>query len=121
MFYRGRVRPSKPASFLGMIVGIVFVIIGFTMVMPMGGIFGVLWTVIAIAITGYHGYNLFSSQGAAEWEVDVRPDRPLNRSMEEAGVDFEEKLRKLERLRREGLITEEEFKQKRDEVMRDKW
>jgi hypothetical protein len=35
--------------------------------------------------------------------------------------DFETRLRKLEALKRDGLLSEEEYRAKRDEVMREKW
>ena len=35
--------------------------------------------------------------------------------------DFETRLRKLNRLKEDGLITEEEFQKKREEILREKW
>ncbi len=35
--------------------------------------------------------------------------------------DFEEKLRKLENLRTDGLISDEEYEKKRKEIMNEKW
>jgi hypothetical protein len=36
-------------------------------------------------------------------------------------ADFETKLRKLESLKKDSLITEEEYKVKRKEIMNEKW
>ncbi|WP_409343251.1 SHOCT domain-containing protein [Paenibacillus sp. MBLB4367] len=155
MFYGGRVRPSKAASLMGMIVGSVFVILGVTTVIPIFGWFGFLWTFIAVAIAGYHAFNFFSRSGAAAWEFDVRTRGGRNGSSgrlsrgggyagqpmrtghsvrtgqsvsagksslaSPAADDFESKLRKLDGLRRDGLITEEEFAAKRKELMEQKW
>jgi len=35
--------------------------------------------------------------------------------------NFESRLRKLESLKKDGLITEEEYQQKRGEIMKEKW
>ncbi len=43
-----------------------------------------------------------------------------NRSISVSG-DFETRLRKLNTLREDGLITEEEFQKKREEILREKW
>jgi len=40
---------------------------------------------------------------------------------ETATEDFETKLRKLESLKKDGLITDEEYIQKRKEIMDEKW
>ncbi|WP_084605799.1 SHOCT domain-containing protein [Tepidibacter formicigenes] len=36
-------------------------------------------------------------------------------------LDFEVKLRKLNDLMKDGLINEEEFKRKREEILSEKW
>ena len=86
---RVRVRPSKSQSLVGMIGGVVFVIIGFSL-MPMMGVFGIIWTLIALAISGLHAYNFFSNKGVASWEIDVDSN---NVAAKREG-DFEAKLRK---------------------------
>lgn len=61
---RVRVKPSKSQSFVGMIAGGVFVIIGFSTV-PKARIFGIVWTLMVIVIAGMHAYNYFSNKGVA--------------------------------------------------------
>ena len=118
-----RVKPSKPASLFGMIVGIVFVLIGLFIVIPSAGMFGVFWTLIAVGITGFQAYNFFGDKGVASWEIDI--DTGANAEMNNRSVsvsdDFETRLRKLNRLKEDGLITEEEFQKKREEILREKW
>lgn len=63
MFKRGRVRPSKGSSIVGMIGGVIFIFIGVTTVIPMAGLFGMFWTLMAVVITGSHAYNVFSEKG----------------------------------------------------------
>lgn len=118
-----RVKPSKPASLFGMIVGIVFVFIGLFVAIPSAGMFGVFWTLIAVGITGFQAYNFFGDKGVASWEIDI--DTGANAEMNNRSVsvsgDFETRLRKLNRLKEDGLITEEEFQKKREEILREKW
>lgn len=36
-------------------------------------------------------------------------------------VTFDERLRKLEQIKKEGLITDQEYQKKREEIMKDLW
>ncbi len=118
---RVRVRPSKLASVMGMIVGTVFVGIGIVVVIPIFGPFGILWTLVAAAIGIFSAVNVFSERGIAttEIDIDIEGDDILGRQSEQ--LPFDERLRKLEQLRTEKLITELEFQQKRAELMAMKW
>ncbi|WP_425800884.1 SHOCT domain-containing protein [Desulfitobacterium sp. Sab5] len=113
---RVRVKPSKSQSFVGMIAGGVFAIIGFS-VFWRAGLFGVIWTLMALAITGLHAYNYFSNKGIASWEIDVEANSQLTSEKD----DFEFRLRKLNRLKEDGLITETEFEKKRAEIIKSRW
>lgn len=117
MFKRGRVRPSKGSSIVGMIGGIIFILIGVTTAIPMAGLFGVFWTLIAVVITGTHAYNVFSEKGFSQYEVDVE----VTDSYQEKGESFDAKLRNLKALKDDGLINEEEYDVKRKEILSDKW
>jgi len=118
-----RVKPSKPASLFGMIVSIVFVFIGLFVVIPNAGMFGVFWTLIAVGITGFQAYNFFGDKGVASWEIDIDTGANAETNNQSTSVsgDFETRLRKLNRLKEDGLITEEEFQKKREEILREKW
>ncbi|MGE5701328.1 MAG: SHOCT domain-containing protein [Clostridia bacterium] len=118
MLRRGRVRPSKAQSVLGMIFGGAFILIGVMIVIPTFSWFGVLWTLGAVAITGFNAYNVFSQKGASFYEIDVET---AGSEQSPGGDDFETKLRKIERLRQEGLLTQEEYQRKREEILREKW
>lgn len=117
MFKRGRVRPSKGASIVGMIGGIIFILIGITTVIPMAGLFGVFWTLVAVVITCSHAYNVFSEKGFSRYQVDVE----VTDSYQGKEESFDEKLRKLKALKDDGLINEEEYEVKRKEILNDKW
>ena len=118
-----RVKPSKPVSLFGMIVGIVFVFIGLFVAIPIAGMFGVFWTLIAVGITGFQAYNFFGDKGVASWEIDIDTGANAETNNQSTSVsgDFETRLRKLNRLKEDGLITEEEFQKKREEILREKW
>jgi hypothetical protein len=113
---RVRVKPSKSSSLMGMIVGGVFVLIGLTTAIPMAGGFGIFWTLAALGITGVNAYNFFSANGVATWEIDSD-----NNDRNQSNTDFETKLRSLNKLLEDGLISEEEFQKKRDDIINQKW
>src|SRR5262245_51095461 len=106
-----RVKPSRPQAALAMVVGIVFVGIGLFVVIPTFGPFGIFWTLVAAALTVFFAMNVFSQRGFAHTEVEVEKGAGLL----EGDVPFDERLRRLERLRDEQLISEEEYKRKRQE------
>jgi UPF0716 family protein affecting phage T7 exclusion len=102
---------------VGVIAGTFFIFIGLTIAIPGAGWFGVLWTLGAIAITAFNAWNLLSDRGVSLYDVDVdvREEKPP------APEAFDSKLRKLARLREDGLITDEEFQRKRAEILNEKW
>lgn len=117
MFKRGRVKPSKGSSIVEMIGGIIFILIGVTIAIPMVGPFGIFWTLMAVVITGSHAYNVFSEKGFSQYQVDVE----VSDSYQEKAESFDGKLRKLKALKDDGLISEEEYELKRKEILSDKW
>jgi hypothetical protein len=106
-----RVRPSPGTALFGGIVGLVFVGIGVFVAIPHAGLFGVFWTLVAAAITAAHFYNAFSSRGIATEIIDASGTESLQ------GPTPEERLRTLEDLRSKGLITPEEYEQRRSAII----
>lgn len=106
-----RVKQSKGQSFFGMMIGILFIFIGFTMFIPELGIFGFFWTAVALIITIINGYNVFSNRGLANYELDIEGEHV------KVEVDFEMKLRKLNQLRKDGINTESEFLKKKEKIL----
>ena len=106
-----------------MILGTIFVFIGLFLAIPAAGIFGVLWTLVAVGITGFQAYNFFSDKGVASWDIDTDDDDKEDKNNQStcANGEFEIRIRKLNRLKEDGLITEEEFQKKRGEILREKW
>ncbi|MBR6536636.1 MAG: SHOCT domain-containing protein [Lachnospiraceae bacterium] len=124
---RIKVRPGRTQSKLGFFVGIAFCIIGCVVVIPVAGLFGVLWTGIAVAITVINYKNAFSEEGVSTHEIII--DESENGSEwnrytdgdsgrgESSGEDIEAKFKKLNSLYEQGLITASEFEAKRKELL----
>ncbi len=106
-----KVKPGKTQSKLGFFVGIAFVLIGCIVVIPIFGPFGILWTAVAGFITYSHYKNAYTDEGMATHEIVIDED-----SEEE---DIEAKLKKLESLYSQGLITQEEYQEKRKEFLQE--
>lgn len=101
-------RPSKSQAVFGGVVGGIFVLIGIFVAIPSFGLFGIFWTLIAVGITASSLYHAFGKRYTGpEIHIEEEPD----------GGDAAERLRQLEDLRRQGLITEEEFAAKRQEIL----
>ncbi len=124
---RIKVKPGKTQSKLGFFVGIAFCIIGCVVAIPMAGAFGLLWTGIAVAITVINYKNGFSDEGVATHEIIIDESdgvSELNRSTtgdngrtESADEDIEAKLKKLNSLYEQRLITSSEYEEKRKELL----
>ncbi len=78
-----------------------------------GRIFLLFWMLVVIAIGGYNFYLLYNYD-----KVDVGT---FSGDINMSAISFDEKLRKLDALHKENLISEEEYKLKRDEIMRREW
>jgi hypothetical protein len=110
MAYRVGVKPGKAVSVVGLVVGGLFVVLGIAVVVPTFGAFGLLWTAVAGVIALFYAYNLFSRRGLSAYEVDVQSPGSVD--------DLDASLRKLARLKDDGLLSEQDYEQKRAEVMR---
>lgn len=133
------VRPSPLASIIGIVAGVVFLLFGVLVMSGSGdkapgtyapepggseftGVFLAVWVVFCVAIVAYNVKNLCSYSAderrriplTSEDVVEIEPD-------ETAAMDFAGRLRKLEGLRRDGMISEDEFQRKRKEIMEEKW
>jgi hypothetical protein len=102
-------------SILGAIGGLVFIGIGVTVVTPQTGSFGVLWTGVAVVITIYHLVNAFSRRGIAEQVVDIEEQDSLGGAGEARPIAA--RLRELEDLRAEALITPAEYEARRRAIL----
>lgn len=111
-----RYRPNKLASVISIAMGAIFVVVGVTVAIPATGLFGVVWTLFALLITIANIYGMISRKGYGSIEMEED-----GFSGEPSGLDFEQKLIKLQRLYDQRLITRDEYDQKRAEIMAEKW
>ena len=117
-------RPSKAQGAFGAVVGGIFVLIGLTIVIPTAGAFGVLWTLMALGITVM---NIFRSFGKSyvgpQIEIEEEPSVRAFPAETEGGPaavpDAKRRLEQLEGLKEAGLITDQEYRQKRQEILKD--
>lgn len=110
---RVRVKPSKGMSCLTLVGGIVMLAFVIGQGIPMSDGFVVVWILFMLAIIAYHAFNAFSDRGAATHEVDVEgfESDPL------AGGNAADRLERLESLRAKNLITKDEYRKKRAEII----
>ena len=114
-------RPSKSGSAFGGIVGIIFILIGLFVIIPTssmaGGfamIFGILWTAIAAGITVMNFYQAFGKKYVGP---EIRIEEEEARPAASDGPDAKKRLEQLEELKKAGLVTEEEYRKKRAEIL----
>lgn len=127
------VRPSPLASVVGIVAGIAFLVFGFIFLAAAPGdagggefvnFFFLIWFVVCGGIVVYNIRNLATYSAAdkgsipltASDVVEIAPGQDAA-----GGNDFAARLRKLEALRKDDLVSEEEFQAKRRQIMDEKW
>ncbi len=112
-----RVKPGKGQSMVGFLGGIIFCFIGLFIVIPTFGPFGLLWTLFAVIITVVNGINAFSDKGVASHEITIDDDY----DQENIGSrkTSEERLNELQSLHDKGMITADEYQEKRKQILED--
>ena len=122
-------RPSKAQGAFGMIWGGIFVLIGLVVVIPAVGPFGILWTLAAIAITVMNGLHAFGKtymgpeiriedeEGTEEVLGGESPAPESHNHIPSTAPDAKERLEQLKSLKEAGLITQEEYEQKRRDIL----
>jgi hypothetical protein len=125
------VRASRPALIGGLIAVAAFFVIGLVFLALLvregagiGVIFMIFWLFVVALMAGGLIRNLRhydkDAAGSVAEEI-VLPDGVSLPGAAKSGIDFDVKLRKLEGLKNEGLISEDEYKKKRAEIMDRKW
>lgn len=126
------VRPGKTESKIGFIVGLLFCLLGVVVVIPIFGIFGVIWTAIAGLITYSNYRNGFTDSPIDNHVIEIDEDgsdrtivthkKGIRQYLEieddtKSEDDVEMRLVKLQNLYHQGLITQEEYEQKKKEIL----
>ena len=116
----GGARPSKAMSWLTAVVGVgmvVCVVLFFIAPVLAVACFVGLWIVTVLGIVGYHIKNATSDKGVPHTRFDFQAEI----SEQPRGGDFDTRLRDLQKLRDEGLVTEEEYHRKRADILNEDW
>ena len=100
-------RPSKSSGVFGGVVGVIFVLIGVFVVIPTFGPFGILWTLFAVGYVGPEIHIEEDDEGTCETPAPV------------GGVSAQDRLTELRALYDQRLITQEEYEEKRREILKD--
>ncbi len=106
-------RPGKAQGAFGVVWGSIFILIGVFVVVPTFGPFGILWTLMAVGITAYNGYCAFG-KGYAGPEINIE-DNAVHTPDDTR--DTEQRLLELKSLYDRSLITQEEYEEKRKEIL----
>ena len=124
---RVRVKPGKAQSTVSFVVELAFVLVGLVMVVPTFGPFGLLWTGVAVAITVINGLNAFGKKGVPTMEIYSEeeddevpsPAREDHDHIPSTALTTQERLEQLQTLKEAGLLTDEEYRNKREEILRE--
>lgn len=67
-------RPSRSSSAFGLVVGLLFVLLGLFVIIPQFGAFGLIWTLISLGITIVNAVNTFSDKGVASGVIHIEDE-----------------------------------------------
>ena len=109
-------RPSRAQAGIGLAGGALFVVLGVTVAIPNFGLFGIIWTLFALGITVYNGYMAFGKKYIGP-EINIEDEAAPSPGRPDDSGDPEARLTKLAELRGKGLITDEEYEEKRREIL----
>ena len=127
MKLNNQVKPSKPTSLMGAIVSFFMMIFGIVFFVVLSKeedfsdsegilipVFFILFILVTLFITVFNAWNFFSKKGVSVYEVNSEGD--FNGL--QVGNDIETRLKQLEKLKVDGLISNEEYTQKREEILK---
>ena len=64
-------KPSKPVAFIGFVGGLCLSLFGIIYAIPNLGVFGIVWTILAVLVTLYYAINLFTKKGISLYKIEV--------------------------------------------------
>lgn len=107
------VKPGKTQSAASIAVGAIFLLIGIFIVIPTFGPFGFFWTAIVAVMIIMNIYNLVSQKGIVSHEIKIEDDEDIRDETD----DSEYRLMKIKNMYDKGLITLEEYEEKKKEIL----
>ncbi len=133
----GTVQPTPLGSVVEIVMGVLFIAFGIVFWVSVAkesssgagpiGIFFIIWFIVCGGFVGHGVLNLLTCSKTNKVKIPpgvggVVEFTQFEEDGEEDGkVDFAARLRKLEALKKDRLITGEEYERKRAEIMQDKW
>ncbi len=128
MKQRAYIKPTKASLVIGIIVTGFFAIFGivfFGVLASEGSAVGmgfmVFWILIVLVMGGTFIHSYINYNKNEEIPIAEVVDLSEVATRSEVDISFDEKLRKLEQLKKEGLISEHEYAEKRKEIINQKW
>ncbi len=131
-------KPSRQQATLSMVVGIVFVVMGLLFILPtfaMAGPFAILFALLWTGIAGYNvvinarflknektgeSENLFGGYEVTDTPpASVLPEEETHDHIPSTAPSPQKRMEQLETLKDAGLSTEEEYREKRKEILED--
>ena len=64
-------KPSKPVAFIGFVGGLCLSLFGIIYAIPNLGVFGIVWTILAVLVTLYYAINLIKKKGLSLYQIEV--------------------------------------------------
>lgn len=119
---RYKVKMSKESLRVQFFVCIVFVIIGLFVMLIMlrlGLLFGVLFLMVWTSFAGLEAYRAYKGTSTYRGMSYLEIESEIND--EGITLDLEERLRKLENINKDGLISDTEYLEKRKEMKNEKY
>ncbi len=113
------VKPSKSQSKFAFFVGIGFCLIGLFVVIPMFKLFGVVWTLIAGWITYTAWQGGFTDNDVPTRVIEIEDTNDTIQNYKNSSFNVEERLKSVQNLYEQRLITKEEYDQKKQEILKD--
>jgi hypothetical protein len=120
-----RPRPTKLSGVTLIVAGGIFLLFAAVPIgtaegeaRPFALVFGAVWILVCLSFIGYGIHILVSDKPAVGMVLEV--DGAAGTSPAR-GADFAARLRDLEKLREDHLVTEEEYQRKRAEILDARW
>ncbi len=113
------VKPSKSNSKFAFFVGVGMCLLGIFVAIPIFKLFGVLWTFVMIGITYSHWKNAFTDNGEPTKVIEIEDKEDTMQNGRNYCNNVEERLKSLQNLYEQRLITKEEYEQKKQEILKE--
>jgi high-affinity Fe2+/Pb2+ permease len=122
------IKPTKPALVLGLIVAIFMLLFGiffFALLTEeragIGQIFMIFWMLVVISMIIYFAYGIRNFEKNNVAGISQEINLPDSFQQTQVGDSFDDRIRKLEKLKNDGLISTEEYEDKRKQIMSSHW